>query len=485
MSSKSADPSAKPLLGWKTSWSITARLTLLYTLSAFTLVAIAGVVLYWGLTKGLENEDRQFLSGRIHELRRVISARGHDIGALQQEVEWEGAEGQDASFRFYSRIAEADGTVLAETSGMTKVAPASAFPISLENEISAGRAMERRIAGGQVYLLASVSAEQHPQREGRQIQVALDTSRDAALLARYRRELLMVLLVGLVASAALGNIVARRGMRPLADITRAAMHISASRLHERIDPEDWPKELSMLAIAFDAMLARLQDSFVRLSQFSADLAHELRTPINNLMGETEVALARSRTAEEYRQVLESSHEEQARLARMVDSLLLLARADSAAEAIDRKTLPARKEIQAVCDFYFAAAEEQGIQLGCLGEGTVFADSVLLRRVLSNLLANALRHAISATQIRVSIDQSSAGTTTIVVKDNGAGIASEHLPHVFTRFYGTRPADSKEPRGAGLGLPIVKAIMTLHQGNACVQSERGEGTSVVLTFPASA
>ena len=142
-------------------------------------------------------------------------------------------------------------------------------------------------------------------------------------------------------------------------------------------------------------------------------------------------------------------------------------------------------MQAVCDFYFAAAEEQGIQLSWFGQGTVFADSLLLRRALSNLLANALKHARDAGEIRVSVDQSSAGTTTIVVKDDGAGIAPEHLPHVFTRFYGARPADSKEPRGVGLGLAIVKAIMTLHQGDVSVQSERGKGTSVTLTFPAGA
>ena len=367
---------------------------------------------------------------------------------------------------------------------MTKVAPASAFPNSREDEISAGRPVERRIAGGQVYLLASASAEERPHGEGRQIQVALDTSRDAALLARYRRDLSMVLLVGLVASAALGNVVARRGMRPLADITRAAMRISASRLHERVDSAEWPKELSTLATAFDAMLARLQDSFIRLSQFSADLAHELRTPINNLMGETEVALARTRTPQEYQQVLESCLEEEARLARMVDSLLFLARADSPSEALERKILDVGKEMQAVCDFYFVVAEEQGIQLSCFGQGTAFADSLLLRRALSNLLANALKHARDAKEIRVSVDQSSAGTT-IVVNDDGAGIAPEHLPHVFTRFYGARPANSKEPCGAGLGLAIVKAIMTLHQGDVSVQSERGKGTSVTLTFPAGA
>ena len=164
-----------------------ARLTLLYTLSAFSLLAIAGVAMYWGLTTGLEDEDRQFLSGRIHELRRVISERGHDIHALQQEVEWESAEGQDASFRLYSRIVEVNGTVLAETPGMTKVAPASAFPNSREDEISAGRPMERRIAGGQVYLLASAPAEERPHGEGRQIQVALDTSPTNNTIDKSRR----------------------------------------------------------------------------------------------------------------------------------------------------------------------------------------------------------------------------------------------------------------------------------------------------------
>ena len=157
----------------------------------------------------------------------------------------------------------------------------------------------------------------------------MDETGEEVLISRYERYLTGVLLIGILVSAAIGIITAQRGMKPLAEITRAAERITASQLHERIDVAHWPQELVSLARAFDEMLDRLEDSFSRLSQFSADLAHELRTPINNLRGEAEVALSKPREAHEYREILASSLEEYDRLSRMMDSLLFLAKADSA------------------------------------------------------------------------------------------------------------------------------------------------------------
>ena len=463
-------------------WSIATQLTLLYTLSAFTLLAVATGALYWALTQGLENEDRQFLVGRIHELRQIIGTGGDDVVLLRQEIAWESSEAQDTSLRLYLRVIDANGNVIAETLGMGIVAPIAVFPAPFGFDLPADQPIERHLNGEQTYLLAAAWAEAKSVAQRRQIQVALDVSRDEALIARYRRNLAIVLFLGLIASAALGNIVARRGMRPLAEITRTAERISASKLHERIDPTHWPAELTALATAFDAMLHRLEDSFRRLSQFSADLAHELRTPINNLMGETEVALSRSRSTGEYQQTLESSLEEQRRLAHTVDSLLFLARVDSVSEAIRRCPINARKEIEVVCEFFAAAAEEQGVQLSCAGQSTIYADSALLRRALSNLVSNSLRHTSSGGQIVLSVERPNEHTFAILVRDTGTGISSVHLPHIFDRFYRVDAERSCDQLGAGLGLAIVKSIMTLHQGDACLKSEAGKGTLATLTFP---
>src|SRR5262249_24910665 len=161
----------------------------------------------------------------------------------------------------------------------------------------------------------------------------------------------------------------------LVQITRAAGRITATQLNERITPKRWPEELTALAMAFDEMLGRLEEAFNRLSQFSADLAHELRTPINNLMGEAEVALSRSRSPEEYLQTLESNLEECAQPSRMIDNLLFLARADNAETHLQRMQFDALKEARTVVDFYEAVADEQSVVLACHGEGTLRADPI--------------------------------------------------------------------------------------------------------------
>jgi len=295
--------------------------------------------------------------------------------------------------------------------------------------------------------------------------------------------LLMVLCVGLVFASVAGVWVARNGMRPLVEITRVAQHVTASQLHERIAGAPWPTELAELAAAFDAMLDRLEDSFTRLSQFSADLAHELRTPINNLRGEAEVALARSRTTGEYQQILASSLEECERLSRMIDGLLFLARADNPDMAVERVPLDARKEIEAVREFYEALAGEQGVQVTCEGSASLIGDPMLFRRAVSNVLGNALRHSTANGRVHISVRPLDDQAVELSVRDTGEGIAPEHLPRIFDRFYRAGRSRSQAPGGSGLGLAIVQSIMRLHGGSARIQSRPGQGTTVTLKFPA--
>jgi two-component system, OmpR family, heavy metal sensor histidine kinase CusS len=272
------------------------------------------------------------------------------------------------------------------------------------------------------------------------------------------------------------------GMRPLGDIARVADQITPSQLHKRLQPEHWPLELTSLAKAFDGMLGRLDESHRRLSQFSSDLAHELRTPIQILLGQTEVALSKDRPAEEYRRILGSNLEEFQRLTRMINELLFLARAENPTTQIERRRLDARRELEVVREFHEALAEDRAVAVICEGQAEVFAEPRLIHRAITNLLSNALRHTPRGGQIVLSV-ATTADAVVFKVRDSGCGIRSEDLPRIFERLYSPDRGTAYSAEGTGLGLAIVRSTAEMHGGSAAVESRPGQGTTVTLTFPA--
>jgi two-component system heavy metal sensor histidine kinase CusS len=260
---------------------------------------------------------------------------------------------------------------------------------------------------------------------------------------------------------------------------RSLERIGPTHLNERVASANWPRELQPMAIAFDEMLKRLDDSFTRLSQFSADLAHELRTPIANMLGEAQVALSRDRGSAEYRETIESTIGECERLSGIVDNLLFVARADAAREPVARKRFDARAAAEKIAAFYETIAEDRHVAISCKGQGQISADPALFERAVGNLVDNALRFTPENGSIEIVLDEH-ATDFEVAVSDNGSGIAPEHLPRVFDRF--SRAESSRGSDGAGLGLALVKSIVDLHGGTARIQSEIGRGTIVSLTFP---
>ena len=311
------------------------------------------------------------------------------------------------------------------------------------------------------------------------IQVAQDRSSDEQLEKRFGILLGIVLAGSILASAIIAITVTKHGLRPLGEMTRSLERIGPSHLNERVASATWPRELQPFATTFDAMLARLEDSFKRLSQFSADLAHELRTPVANIMGEGQVALTRERTPSEYREIIESTIAECERLSGVVDNLLFVARADAARESIERNLFDALAAVEKIATFYRTLAEDRNVAIHCSGEGEIYADSVLFQRAVSNLVDNALRFTPEGGTIQISITVKSAHSE-VTVSDNGCGITPEHLPRVFDRFY--RADSSRSSHGAGLGLALVKSILDLHGGTARIESEVNRGTTVTVTFP---
>jgi two-component system heavy metal sensor histidine kinase CusS len=318
------------------------------------------------------------------------------------------------------------------------------------------------------------------------IQVAIDVSGKEELLARYRYWFGVILLGSLVIFPLVGYHIARQGIRPVEEIANTARQISSSNLRERILPEGYPSELESLAGTFNQMLDRLEESFERISRFSADIAHDLRTPVNNIRGEAEVALARARTVDEYRDVLGSCLEEAVRLSNLISDLLFLARAESPLAHLHWACVDVRELLGSVRDYYEGAAAEGGISLATEdGQEPVIAemDRTLVQRAVGNLVANAVAHTPSGGSVVLGAE-SEGDSIRIAVIDTGAGIPPEALPRVFDRFFRVDKSRSQVSGGTGLGLPIVQSIMVLHGGNAEIASQLGHGTRVTLRLPVS-
>jgi two-component system, OmpR family, heavy metal sensor histidine kinase CusS len=451
--------------------SITWQLILLFTVATSLLLACGLGVFYAIVVRHAFAEDNAVLADKVAALSADLHESGPDIFA--QELRGRRA-GEHTTY--WIRMLDSQGRTFAETPGMDRLLPPEIFPPPQKSASSVGGLKDYH-RGSKLFSLFTMNEESGDQPYT--LQIAQDRSSDEQVERNFAVLFIMVLLGSVLASAFIGVIVTKRGLRPLQEMTQSFARIGPTHLKERVTPADWPRELKPLAIAFDDMLKRLDDSFTRLSQFSADLAHELRTPIANMIGEAQVALTRDRTAAEYRETLESTVGECERLSRIVDNLLFVARVDAAREPIARKRFDARAAVEKIAAFYETIADDHHVTINCSGEGQIFADPDLFERALANLLDNALRFTPANGSIQIVVSKHDADFE-VAVGDNGCGIAPEHLPRVFDRFY--RAESSRGSDGAGLGLALVKSIVDLHGGSAKIESELGHGTTVTLIFP---
>ena len=317
------------------------------------------------------------------------------------------------------------------------------------------------------------------------IEATLDRRTDFAVLESYRRKLFALLPIAVLLSAVVGFWIARRGLSPLRSISVALSDVDAESLGNEFQIRggngETPIEVGKLLASLDQMRTRLNNRFDVLTRFSSELAHEFRTPIHVLSQQAEIALTHPRSAAEYREVLSSSLEEYERLNRMVDDTLFLARVDDPVTRAGLSQLDTAGELGDVVGFLEAVAVEKGVRLTINGVSppTVNADRTLLRRALVNVVANAIRHTPAGGEVGIGASPD-ANAVKITVSDNGPGIDLADLPRVFDRYF--RGQDSIDAEGSGLGLSIVKGIMTLHHGTVRITSSRGSGTVVSLIFP---
>lgn len=450
---------ARPGEFLESSPSLTARISLLFAAGAVAVLLGLGWVVERAVDEHFREMDRHEVDGKLSllvalfakagggEARVLLARQLRDalVGHHHLSVTVRTAAGE-TWFRYGDAVFPAEPPGTGSTPGWHAWSAAGA----------AYRGLSARLRDG--------DGGEH------EVFIALDTSHHRRFLDDFRLTLALTTAFAALLTALLGWAATRAGLAPLRQMTRLAMRLSAERLGERLPQARLPAEIDALASAFNAMLARLEDSFRRLSDYSADIAHELRTPLANLMTQTQVALTRARSAEEYREVLASNLEEFERLARMVGDMLFLAQADNSLLAPRREHLDLAAEVARLLEFYEAVAAEAGVALECRGEARVSGDRLMLQRLLANLLSNAIRHTPPGGTVSLRLGREAAGV--LVEVENPGAIPAEQLPRLFDRFYTGDAARRASGEGAGLGLAISRSIAQLHGGSLEAASENG-------------
>ncbi len=473
--------------------SLAKKLAILYATTTFSVLLIASGLLYWSVLDHLQKEHQSLLSTKITKLRQYFkdsSLYGETLHSLVDTEHHHSSATHSSAIHpgiphhIFLRIFDEQGNLIIESNTPQSLPKSLNFPFADPQDTHSISIIKVDSEADQLFLLgsawASTISEKKPQKV--LIQALLKLAPDESLLSDFQRTLTAVLIFGVLASALTGFWITRRGLRPLRQITETIQNINVQQLNEQVNSGQWPKEIALLANAFDQMLIRLDQSFARLSQFSADLAHELRTPINNLMGTAEVALSRERSPEEYRETLESNIEECRRIARMIDELLFLARAENPKTEISCSVFPVENEFRVITEFYDMLASEQQVEISYQSNQVeLYADPSLLRRVLSNLISNALHYTKAHDHINLTATCLADKTVKIIITDTGEGIDKSLLPHIFDRFFRADKSRQRDTQGSGLGLAIVKSIMDLHGGQVLVTSKKQQGTQVELIF----
>ena len=452
--------------------SLTARLSLLFMLAVTAVLVLAGLSFNHLSQHHFLQLDRQTLAEKLSATRNIL-------GQLDDLQQFDRLRPQlrtllGAHRDITALILDAAGQPLFAEPGPLPVPAALAN--STSTEVWQWQHHDHYFRG--LSAAVTVPADNAPLR----VILLLDSTPHMHFFSAVQRWFWMALVLSALFSAGLGWLVARRGLLPLRQVTAVAASISAASLQERIPLAAVPLELQQLAASFNAMLARLDDAFMRLSNFSADIAHELRTPISNLMTQTQVALSRPRSNDEYQDILASNIEEYERIARMVSDMLFLAKAEQNALAQASAPIDLACEADALIDFYEALAEEHHIRIERHGSAVVAGDRLMLRRALSNLLSNALRHTPDGGQITIAIDIAADGAALgLSVSNVGDPIAPDQLERIFDRFHRGSSLRERHGEGAGLGLAITRLIARAHGGEVVASSKAGV-TTFTISLP---
>jgi len=417
------------------------------------------------------------LAGQVEDVWRFLGSRKNDdtIAELQAEVTEEYSAEADGD---YLQIGDADGNWIYRSAALAEhqfaALPPKLLPKTIHQDLRFGkepfRFVSQRIdVNGRAYT----------------VQAGISIREEAETLERFQRYLLMFAPLLLLIAGAVGYWLSGRALAPVDMLTRTARTITGNTLNQRLEPLHTGDELQRLSDTLNEMLARIETSFTRVTEFTADASHELRTPISLIRTEAELALRRSRGEEEYREALRHILLQAERTTALIEELLSLARADSGREGLNLQPVDLRGTLQDVAAGWRAVAGVRGLQFSerILEAGLrVLGDEVALRRVVNVLLDNAFKYTASPGGTVTLSAEEKDGQAVICVRDSGIGIAEEDQARIFERFYRVDKTRSREFGGAGLGLAIAQWIVQQHRGKIQVESTLGAGSIFRVELP---
>jgi two-component system heavy metal sensor histidine kinase CusS len=453
--------------------SITTRLVVMFALGALATFTLIGVALYGVLERELTRHQNDDLNTNMQNMRYSIERFGTLERWTRIQSKMDTLTPADGSVRFWVL---SDDPRFTYGKGLDQIERISQEPD--------GRGTLVLPPNEQSFRTLALRIPPLEDRPAVRLIIGVDTAPFDHTLRAFLIALTILSLGAVALVMVLGWWIARIGLRPLQQLSAEARALRPKTLSQRLHVDRLPVELEDLTVAFNGALGRLEDAYQQLEAFNADVAHELRTPLANMIGGTQVALSRQRTASEFQEALQSNLEELERLRSIVNDMLFLARADQGEAATGVTAADVAHEVEMTIEFFEPLLDEMGTTVAIEGELRAQASMnvALFRRALSNLLQNAIEHSAPGARLVVTITRR-VGAIWVGVSNPGTTIAQAHLPRLFDRFYRVDVSrhDVGQLHGHGLGLAIVKAVASMHGGSTLATSDQGV-TTIAFSVP---
>ncbi|MCU4413302.1 heavy metal sensor histidine kinase [Acinetobacter sp. WU_MDCI_Axc73] len=452
--------------------SLEFRLTLLVTLVCTAILCLVGTLTYWGIDRILLREQDQALAARIERLEILLQ----DSTNIEQIIQ---------KPKLYQNMLGDQDNLFILIQGQNKLIDINPLNIHIPQLIFTKQNIH----------FIDLKENEHPTRiawknfdiAGRPYQLIAGKqwSERLSILHSFGHDLSLYFALGLIILCLLCWVVCHLSLTGLRELTRQTKQFRIQSLQQRITIQHQSLDVMQLTDAINLMLQRIEQGYQQLNRFSENIAHEFRTPLNNLIGQTEILLSESRSTENYEDLLVSHLEEYQRLKRMIDSMLFLARADQQQIELDLQTIDLPEFVENILNFYDLLASEKNIKIvSHIQPHTMKADEELLQRALCNLIENAILHGPAFGKIEITISTIFSENKTMLkisVLSVDVYLDSQHLEHLFERFYQCQTSRYQQGRSGGLGLSIVSSIMQLHGGSYLAKNTE-QGLCFDLYFP---